>query len=178
MKKSRRMTAFNQLLAEAQSRDFDEREFALLQIALVMEQSNLVDHTRTPDIYADNLSRELLGLKLDAADQEQVVAQLVRMIAASSHNRETLYWALGKARADIGLPALLGLLKAQGKQLDDESAYQVVLALEGFIKEMAVERRTEYIRMNDPAPLLKKWLKSSDDRLASIAGRLLERLQA
>lgn len=178
MKKSRRMAAFNQLLSLAQSSDFDEREYALLQIALVMEQSNLEDHTHTPDIYAGNLSRELLGLQLDRADQERVVSELVRLIVSSSKNRETLYWALGKTRPEIGLPALLSLLAAQGKQLDDETAYQAVLALDSFIKGMPEADCLEQVSLNDPQPLLKQWAKSADERLARLAVRLVERFSA
>jgi len=178
MKKSRRMEAFNQLLKEAKSKDFDTSEFALLQIALVLEQSNLVDHKNTPDIYADNLSRELLNLQLNADDQENVVGEIARLIAANSKNRPTLYWALGKAKPEIALPALLGLLKAQGKNLNEETAYQAAISLHALTKgDLSAEVQAK-IALNDPTDLLEKWADANDDRLADLADDILDNLDS
>lgn len=178
MKRSRRMEAFNKLLKQAKSKDFDTSEYALLQIALVLEQSNLTDHKNTPDIYADNLSRELLNLQLNTEDQDLVVGEIARLIASNSKNRPTLYWALGKAKPEIALPALLGLLKAQGKNLNEETAYQAAISLDALTKGDLSTELQAHIALNDPTELLERWSDANDDRLADLAADISDKLDS
>lgn len=173
MKRKNRQDVLQALMARADDRDFDEREHALFQLALVLERS----HPRSasgPDIYSENLDRQLLKLVLSEAEQEEVVGFLARLTAIRRDSRPTCYWALGKAKGTVLLPTLLLLLQAQGEQMDAESAYQAALALCNSLSEPLTPLLIEHLRDHNPRALLEKWSRSKDERLVAVAKKAMD----
>lgn len=169
----RRMEAFDALLQRIDITDEDEREHAIVQLALLLEKSHVGD-SGLPDMDADMLDRHLATITLSEGKQREAIDAMIAAIARQNRSKASLFWALGRARPDLALPSLLALLKASGKNLDERSAYQAVRALDTLLQ--ALDDAAEHLALNDPAPLLKRWQHSSDADLRHYAGRVLRRL--
>lgn len=176
MKQKNRLEALNALIARTSDKDFDEREHAIFQLALILERSNLRDSS-APDIYSSNLDRHLIKLVLSETEQREVVDVLARLTITQQENRPSCYWAMGKARGVVLLPTLLVLLRAQGAQMDDESAYQAVIALQNCLSEGLSLPLVQHLKDNNPSFLLEKWARSKDRRLAMAAEKCQNMLQ-
>ena len=134
--------------------------------------------TSAPDIYSDNLSRDLLRITLSDEDQNQVIDNLSRLIVTHKDSRPTAFWTLGKAKGELAFAPLLALIQATGKQLNNESAYQACSALQRWVDANVIgeSERLEQLSLQDPTPLLKRWSDSRDERLGEVAANLLESL--
>jgi hypothetical protein len=172
MKKKYRDKALNVLINELTNKDFDTRENALFQLGLLLERSNQGDTlTNVPDIYSDNLSRDLLRLTLSNKEQNRVIDSLSRLIASYNDSRPTAFWTLGKANGQLAFAPLLALIKATGHKLNNEAAYQACDTLRRWLQEGIADDGDlmEQLNLQDPTPILKRWLDSSDERLTSSA---------
>lgn len=179
MKKKYRDQALNELFKELKSKDFDTRENALFQLGLMLERSNQGDAlAHAPDIYSDNLSREMLKIALSKDEQNQVIDNLSRLIATQKDSRPTAFWTLGKANLELVFVPLLSLIQATGNQLNNEAAYQACDALHRCLESGVADDKSlaEQLKLQDPMPMLKRWSDSSDERLADSVDHVLELL--
>ncbi len=126
MKKQIRLRALEDLLAQLDASDFDKREYALFQLGLMLDRSNLVGDD---DLAERSLTRLQLRLRLSCAEQELVTERLTSLALRSQASRASAIWTLGKVDAVILLGPLLALIDALGKHLSDEAAYQACCAL-------------------------------------------------
>lgn len=180
MKKKYREQALSEMFKELKNKDFDTRENAMFQLGLMLERSNQGEQQLADagDIYEDNLSREMLRMKLDDDEQNQVIEKLSQVIAMEKDSRPTAFWAIGKVKPALGISPLLGLIKATGHQLNTEAAYQACDALKRWLNAGVADDAIVKAQLNlqNPTELLERWLDSSDERLADTADDVMDLL--
>lgn len=173
---NRLLEAWETLLREATSRDFDTQQNAVFQISLVLERHS--GGVPLPnELYEENLSRELLRLTLDDKRQLEAVDFLAAMVRANDATAESFLYALGKAKPALAIDVLLTLCHERGAAWDDGAAYEAVSALLTFFKrgEAVV---VAALRDGAPLALLAAWAERDDALLASTAKLLLDKLGA
>lgn len=181
MKRIYRGRALAGLYAELQSKDFDRREYALFQMALLLRRSSeRNDDSVAARDAARDLPRELLRIRLTPADKEEMVAQLSGLIAAFDESRATAFWVLGEVPADYGMKPTIDLVCVLGDQLSYEAAYQACAALRRWLPKNRDGHRQISARLEsrDPRPHLRAWSSSRDLRLALEAKTLLDGIEA
>lgn len=179
MKKKYRDKALQAMFSELHDKDFDIREHAMFQLGLMLERSNQGDDlANVSDIYSDNLTRDMLRLQLSDSEQNQVIDNFSRVIVTYMDSRPTAYWAFGKVDGRLGFAPLLSLIQATGNQLNNEAAYQACVTLKRWMQEGVNDDElvTEQLKLQDPTPLLERWLDSSDERLSTSADDVLDML--
>ncbi|MYE78067.1 MAG: hypothetical protein F4243_03545 [Chloroflexi bacterium] len=175
MKRAYRLRALESLYADLRSDDFDHREHALFQLALLLRRNrNAADIDKQPDYVVGNLPRDLLRLRLSAEEKRQAIEQLTRVIHAHPASRATAIWALGEAEAAFALEPLLGRIIELDNQLRNEAAFQTCVALARWLSPPAAQG----LNLAGLRVILKKWASSKDARLANAAGDLLAQLPA
>ena len=113
---SRIMEAWEQVLREAVSSDYDEQQFALLQIGMVLQRHN--PHlTMDSDAEEETLSRELLRLTLNHERQTDTVKYLTTLVQNKPKDADTFLYALSNAQPKILVEPLLELLLEVGEKL-------------------------------------------------------------
>jgi hypothetical protein len=180
MKQAYRQRALNRLGQDLASIDFDAREFALFQVAMMLRRSQ---HNRAPADWtnydSEQLPRDLLRIRLSPADQEQIAGQLRQMMKTFPESRASAFWALTEASAQVGFTAAASAIAEQGNHLDDEAAYQACQAMLLWLESGGVAASQARQLLADPASLgaLSRWSRSTDTRLAKIANDLIKRAQ-
>lgn len=173
MKKKRRDRALRQILRELGDPDFDTRENALFQLALMLQRARAEpSYPDAPDLYSENLSRELRRIRLSLAEQGQIADAINQLIAEYPANRATAIWALAALSPKIGLALVLELIRDTGKALSHEAAFQACRALWRWLAADGLTHPQAVLQLlQDDAPLsqLRLWRESSDDRLAAAA---------
>ncbi len=179
MKQRYRDRALKDLLDRLESRDFDRREQALFELAIMLRRAN---QRRTVDdpLSAAELSRELSRIRLALDEQRFIVDRLIRLVVSRRESRASAFWTLSAAAGQAGWEPALRLLKACGHELDDEAAFQACRALRiwlesGELSEDLVERG---IAACDSEALLRRWSERGDARLRRAARDLAKRLVA
>ncbi len=173
MKQKYRQKSLDELLAKLRNKNYDEREYALFQLALILDRSNnLQGKDSFPDYYIENLPRELLSLRLTFSEQDELAKHLLRLILSGEDSRSTAIWTLGKVKGDIGLPMLLDLLQALGDLVDNAAAHQLCHALNHWLEsdigfnKLACTR----VEMHHVLRVLKKWRSGTDQRVRKLSG--------
>ena len=181
MKQKYRQKSLDELLAKLRNKNYDEREYTLFQLALILDRSNKIKNKDSfPEYYIENLPRELLRMRLTFSEQDELAKHLLRLILSGGDSRSTAIWTLGKVKGDIGLPMLLDLLQALGDRLDNEAAHQLCHALNHWLESdigFAELARTR-VDMHRVLRVLEKWRSSGDQhlgKLSGLAGDLLEK---
>ncbi|MCY3781000.1 MAG: hypothetical protein OXG78_11870 [Chloroflexi bacterium] len=177
MKKRYRDRALNELLARLQSDDFDGREYALFQLALLLRRANR-GSSDLPEVDGESLPRELQRLRLSAEEQRRIVDQLTLLIARRQASRATAFWTLNEFTADVGWTPALAALEEYGHQLNDEAALQACRALRRWLTSSLVsaEQANETIGATFVKSLIVKWAAADDNRLSKEARAVLDRL--
>ena len=178
MKRRYRESALNALFARLQSEDFDRREHALFQLALMLQRAN-ADGSGRPQFESgsDSLPRDLQRIRLGMDEQHRIVERLSLLIAGRRESRATAFWTLGEVAAAAGWEPTLDLLNVCGRELDDEAAYQACRALRRWLESAAPAVSVNPGGdISDLVALADGWA-ASDDRLAREASALLELLQ-
>lgn len=182
MKRAYRERAMNRLYAELESADFDAREHALFQLALMLRRSkNRRPRADWTDYGSEHLSRELLRIRLSPADQERIVSHLAQMIATYSESRASAFWALSEVTAHLGFASVTSAIAEFGDQLNNEAAYQACRALLKWLEldEAAASHANELLADPVASQVLRCWSRSTEVRLANIANavnKLAQRL--
>ena len=179
MKKRYRDSALNGLFARLQSDDFDRREHALFQIALMLHRENRDQATQSmPDLGSENLPRELLRLRLSPVVQGLIVDSLSLLIAKRRESRASAFWTLSEVAAEIGWEPTLALLKSCAAMLDEEAAFQACHALRRWLETGALTTEQVSISVDafDLVDILGVWTESSDERLRRAASMVMGRV--
>lgn len=181
MKRHYRESALNALFARLQSEDFDRREHALFELALMLRRANS-DGSASGRFEFDNdsLPRDLQRIRLGMDDQHRVVERLLLLIAGRRESRATAFWALSEVAAAAGWEPTLALLNVCGEELGDEAAYQACRALRRWLDSAAPSTASVNLEfdISDLFALADGWAASADDRLAREASAVLELLKA
>ena len=177
MKRRYRERALNELYTRLGSDDFDVREQALFQLALLLRRSNAgkSEHDQ-PWLDDDSLPRDLQRIRFGQADQTQIVEALKRLIAERRESRASAFWTLAEVDAELAWEAMSTSLAAFGEQLDDEAAYQACRALRSWLETGQFAASHENVAGSTAVitKLLEKWAGSPRRRLAAQASATLE----
>ena len=180
MKRAYRERAMRRLCADLESADFDVREHALFQLALMLRRSqNATPSADWTDYGSEHLSRDLLRIRLSPADQERIVRYLARMIATYAESRASAFWALSEVSAQVGLDTVASAIAELGDQLNDEAAYQACRALLKGLESDDVAATYASEVLADPGALraLRRWSSSTEVQLAKSANAVIELAQ-
>ncbi len=171
MKRAYRDRALSRLYADLGSDDFDVREYALFQLALMLRRANDAMSTLGGQLKHEQLSRDLLRISLSPADQERIAAHLLRLISRYTDSRASALWALGEVSGDIAFAPVLSAIGEHGDRLDDEAAFQACRALRQWLArdELHTSLVAELLADNGPMLWLRRWSRSTDRRLARSA---------
>ena len=71
----------------------------MFQLALMLQRVNIEVSTSGDYLEGEQLSRDLLRIRLSPADQAQIVAHLLRLISRYADSRASALWALGEVSA-------------------------------------------------------------------------------
>ena len=181
MKRARRDRRLGQLHSALDSDDYDAREFAMFQLAMLLRRARgSLPSGDWSDQYPEGLSRDLLRIRLSQADQARAVARLARLLERYPESRATAFWALGEASAEVGLASALAAIQALGDQLSGEAAYQACKALRAWLTADSLDPKQARDALADHN--CRAWLtrcsRSPDRRLAACANAVLRALQA
>lgn len=176
MKKRYRDKALNELFASLGSADFDEREFALFQVALLLWRDTPTETGRQlPEPDWDSLPRALRRMRLGEEEQRKIVDELALVMERRPESRATAFWALGEASADLGWSSTLAVIAACGRQLGLEAAYQACRALHSWLADerFQPEQILEKDDIGTVAEMLVQWTQDDDRRLSKEASAAL-----
>ena len=176
MKMRRRIRALEDLLAQLGSKDFDTREFALFQLGLILDRSNLAEGD---ELATRNLSREHLRLRLPRDAQALVAEQLSQLALRSKESRASALWTMGKVDGAALFGQLLALISAFGKQLKDEEAYQACRALNKCLEtgDDFSHSNRKSLRDGNLGTILERWRLGSDKRLQLTASKAIAAIE-
>ena len=161
------MDAWNEVLREAVSGDYDDQQFALFQIALILQRHN--PHIRAEsDVPDETLSRELLRLSLNHDRQETTVEYLAELVQRQPEQADSFLYAMSNAQPMILVTPLLKLMLSQGMTWDDATAYQALRALNGCLLH-GDDDVLQQIQDAALDALLETWANSDDDLLSAKA---------
>ena len=171
MKRAKRDRVLSQLYSDLENGDFDVREFAMFQFALMLRRSN--DSAPSSENIGDDehLSRDQLRIRLSSDDQAQVVSQLLHVVSRHAESSATAFWALAGVSTAVALAPALSVIGDCADQLSDEAAYQACRALRKWLDMDSLDRPLLQKLSEDDRLLacLKHWSRSSDIRLAKNA---------
>lgn len=171
---SRLLEAWEALQRQATSRDYDEQQYAAFQIGLVMERHN-PDLDQSPDVYEENLSRDLMRLRLDDDRQRAAIDFLVAMVRSNAQTADTFLYALSRVRADLLLEPLIGLIDERGQGWQGNAAYEAISALTRCLRTL--NNVTTARKINDALrSYIEDQADSDDELLSERAGNLLLRI--
>ena len=161
---------FDKILSESK----DLRQEGITQLADLLSKNNKVNYVG-PN-YSHFLPPELLSLKLGVSEQREIVVNLEKLIMINP-NASSLFWVMGKAKPIVAIGPLLNLINMYSDELNDETAYQALIALENCLVDSDERELSTIIgqfRANPPDRFFQKIKFSSDVRLDDIATRILE----
>lgn len=175
MKRAKRDRVLRRLYAELQSGDFDVREYTMFQLVLMLRRAN--DAPLSSDIIDEDehLSRDQMRLRLSHGDQAQITAHLLGVVSRQADGRATAFWALGEVAPDIAFAPVMSVIGEQGKQFNDETAYQACRALRRWLESDNLKSEGFKTLKDDDrlSSCLKRWSCSSDIRLAKCASAII-----
>ncbi len=180
MKRKYRKRALDELLSQLNDRNFDVREFALFQLALILERSNpQIDHAAMTDYHGENLTRDLLRLRLSPEEQTAVGARLAQVAAYNRQSRSSSIWTLAKLNGATGVPILVGIVLSAGEDFDNESAVQACDALRNWLNQS--EEDCDGLHDSEALPtllrMLRQWEKRDNDQLRRRSAQVIDLLE-
>lgn len=172
---SRVMQAWEQVLRDAVSSDYDEQQHAVFQIGLVLGRHN-PQFKPVSDMDEEGLSRELLRLTLNEKRQGDAIAYLITLVRNEPRKADVFLFALSNAQPKLLVESLFATLAAVGKTFGIDGAFQALMLLDNVIKQAPDIVRLA-AQKHDITPLLDTWAESDDDTLADKADLTLNRIE-
>lgn len=179
MKKRYRDKALKALFARMESEDFDSRELALFQLGQMLRRANDDGSGRAGFEYdSDSLPRELQRIRLSLDDQRSIAKQLAMLISGQPESRATAIWTLSEMAGAAGWAPTMAQVKACGKELDIEGAYQLCRAMRRWLAALEPAQVKPAADSSGILALVAGWAESADDRLAREASAVVQLLEA
>ena len=132
MKKAYRDRALAALAERLESGDFDRRESALFELAVLLRRVNRTTRDDDP-LSAAELPRELSRIRLTPGEQRRIADRLIQLSVRRRESRASALWTLGAVAAEAGWEPTLNLLAGCSDQLEGEAAYQACSALRRWL---------------------------------------------
>lgn len=172
---SRIMEAWEQTLRDAVSRDYDEQQFAIFQIGLILQRHN-PHFKQESDAPEETLSRDLLRLTLDEDRQQNAVDYLGALIRKYPKQADSFLSAMANAQPKVLAEPLVLLLHEMGDKFKKEAIFQALMALSNVLKQDA-ESVKPVVQEHDISPLLDDWSEHDDSLIADKADLLAEKIE-
>lgn len=178
MKRAYHDRALSRLSEELRSDDFDVREYALFQLALLLRRAKS-DASAGDFPAGGQLPRDLQRIRLSPADQAHIVDQLIRLISRHKDSRASVFWALGDVSAKAAFARASAAIGEFGGQFSDEAAFQACQTLENWLTsdDFDLSLADALLVEKGPLRLLSRWSRASDARLAKRANAVISRLR-
>ncbi|MYD08813.1 MAG: hypothetical protein F4X02_02100 [Chloroflexi bacterium] len=179
MKKAQRVRALSALLSRLESRDFDRREHALFELAVMLRRANQRAADDDP-LSAAELPRELSRIRLTLDEQRIVADRLLQLAVSRRDSRASAVWAMSESAANAGWESILRLLDECGEQLTGEAAFQACRALRLWLAsgELSGEMIRRAMALGSLTSLLGIWSQAGDARLKRAAQDVLDSLHS
>ncbi|MGJ3238508.1 MAG: hypothetical protein ACFE0Q_07360 [Anaerolineae bacterium] len=171
---SRIMKAWEQVLRDAITSDYDEQQFALLQIGMVLQRHN-PHRMMESDAEEEALTRELLRLTLSPERQTDTVLYLAELARKKVTHADIFLYAMSNAQPRILVEPLLQLLIDIGANLKPDAIFQVLLALDSLIRHSDAHIQQTFIT-HDIIDLLDDWAELDDTIIADKADRIADKI--
>lgn len=172
---SKVMEAWEAVLRQAVSSDYDEQQFALLQIGFVLQRHNPQKQIES-DTVEETLSRDLLRLALDESRQRDAVIYLAALVSKHTKQADSFLYAMSNAQAKVLVEPLFGLLKELGKKLKQDAIFQALICLDNAVR-YGGDAVLPAVEKYDILPLLNNWAESKDDTIADKADILAGKIE-
>lgn len=167
------------LLSRLETRDFDRREHALFELAVLLRRANPRPSDDGP-LGAAELPRKLSRIRLTLGEQRMIAERLLQLAISCRESRASAVWTMSKAAANEGWGPILRLLDACGDQLTGEAAFQTCRALQVWLSsgEISSEMARQTVALGRLPVLLGSWSRADDTRLSRAARDVLDLLNA
>lgn len=173
---SKIMEAWEQVLREAISQDYDEQQFALLQIGFVLQRHNPQKQFLS-DAVEVTLPRDLQRLALDESRQRDALIYLSALIHKHTKQADIFLFAMSNAQAKILAEPLLGIVQAVGKKLRSDAIFQALTGLDNVVKNSGEAVLLPALKKFDILPVLEAWGENQDEVIAEKADILAEKIE-
>lgn len=172
---SRIIEAWEQVLRDAVSTDYDEQQFALFQIGLILQRHN--PHVKPEsDAVEESLSRDLLRLSLNEERQRYAVDYLGALVRKYPKQADSFLFAMSNAQPKVLAEPLILLLQEMGKKFNRDAIYQALMSLDTLFKQDS-EILKQTLQAHDILPLVDEWTEHSDKLIADKADLLAEKIE-
>ncbi len=164
------------LYTELQSDDFDVREYAMFQLALMLRRAK--DLPAAADwLTSEQLARDLRRIRLSPADQQQIVSRLLRLAARQPGSWASAFWVLGEVSATVAFSQALAAIGEYGDQFSDEAIIQACTALQAWLASDDCDQGMvdDLLAAGAPSQPLWRWASSSKARAAACANAVISR---
>jgi len=171
------MQAWEQILRDAISKDYDEQQMALFRIGLVLQRHN--PHiTPDSDVYEEALSRGLLRLALNEQRQRDTVIYLATMVRHQPKHADSFLFAMSNAQPKILIEPLVELLVDIGEKFGGAAAYQALVAFNNALRDGDDSVREVVKQQADNLiALLDDWSSAKDNLLSEKALNLADKVE-
>jgi len=170
---SKIMQAWEQLLFEAIDKDVDTREYAIFQMGLILER-HYQPNLDAPDLYEENLSRELQRLTLSNDRQKDAIVYLLRVVTDKPASASSAMYAISRTDPNLSMPLIVDFVKENHKKMFSTVAQQIVATCRYALatKDDALVANVKSLK-----PFIKQWANDkSDEELSNRASALLKKL--
>ena len=155
MKRAARRRAIVKLYAALKSRDFDAREHALFQLAMLFRLSHRDAASRQREDYeTDSLPRELLRIRLHDKDKREAGEEIAKLMRDYPESRGSAIWALSQMEAKYGVLPIMLLCMKEDDPPTDEVIQQAEAALLAWVDSGEIDEEN-----------LRMWPGLSDEEL-------------
>lgn len=172
---SRMIEAWEQVLRDAVSNDYDEQQFALFQIGLVLQRHNPLVKQES-DAPEETLSRDLLRLTLNEERQRNALEYLGALIRKYPKQTDSFLFAMSNAQPKILAEPLFLLLAEMGKKFNRDAIYQALMTLDTLFKQDATILK-QFAQKHDILPVLETWAEHDESLIADKADLLAEKIE-
>ena len=152
MKRALRRRAMAKLYAALKSPDFDTREHALFQLAMLFRLSHRDAANRQHEDYeTDSLPRELLRIRLYDKDKKKATVEIANLMRDFPESRGSAVWALSQMEAKYGVFPVLLLCMKEDDPPTEEVREQAEAALLAWLEsgEIDEENRRMWPGLSD-----------------------------
>jgi hypothetical protein len=159
----------------------DERHEAVLELGWMLEESTRAYLEEPPELHdltplERELSPRVFDPRLAPEEQGKVVAKLVDWTARDAVDPSIL-WAIGKALPEVGMDALLDVVRRRGGSFEEEAAYEALVAMEelmGWDEEgHPIDEVVQAIRRDNPLPFVMRWKEQGHGQTQDVADRVM-----
>lgn len=168
--------ALRQLVHRMERDNIEEREEAILQLAMLLEKCSVFHDEKV--FYESILEPELLSIDLDESEKEELIDELFTLIQRVQPN-SSLIWALGKGDVPLGMSRLIELLHHHRMVLSDEAKLQALTVinkwLSGDAADPLLQKMSAPARGSDLKDVLKEF-EQHDVRMRVLVRRVTGKL--